>query len=226
MGIFPKALFSWVNRIDHTDIDFAEDINSVANELIGVETTLGIQPQVENSPAVGGPVTYTNVSARISATASGTNLPVVELNGSNQNVATGQQVITSYNVKYDPFQMWNGRNITIPVGGWWVVTAHNVWRDPFVGAGFSLMIMELNQNVVDTDVWNWALPNHNLWPLPVGSSSAGVNHCFFQGLANKGDQFSVLTTNGTYENPHQIKHAALKAHLVRVVTGSFNSDFV
>jgi hypothetical protein len=223
VAIFPKGLFSWVNRIDQQDIDYANDPNSLAGEVISVESTLGVQPQVEKNTPTGGTQTYKTVDARISDTLSGSNKPVVELVGYSQNVATGQSVYNTYAAQYDPHNCFNGRDITIPCNGWWIVTGNNIWEDCFMETGFSLMQLQINANPVKGHCWRWDRPNFNLWPIQQGSAASGFNEVVWQGLLHQGDRVSISSTNGTFRNPHVIANYDLKASFVRTITGSFTS---
>ena len=46
-AVYPNGYFTWTDRIDEVDIDYAEDINAVADDLSAVENTLGLLPQVQ-----------------------------------------------------------------------------------------------------------------------------------------------------------------------------------
>lgn len=223
MSIFPKGLFSWTNKIDQQNIDYANDPNSLAAEVISIETTMGVQPQVEKNTPAGGTATYATVDARITDTLAGTFRPVCELVGYGQNVATGQSVYNTFIDQFDPYNCFNGRDITIPCNGWWLVTGNNIWNDPFLDVGFSYMEMQINANPVKAHCWRWDRPNFSLWPIQSGAAASGFNEVVWQGLLHKNDRVSIFSTNGTYRNPHVIANYDLKASFVRSVSGSFTS---
>jgi hypothetical protein len=223
VAIFPKGIFNWLPRIDQVNIDYANDPNSLAAEVISVESTLGVQPQQEKNLPTGGTETYATVDARISDTLAGSNKPVVELLGFGQNVASGQSVYNTFAPSFDPYSCFNGRDITIPASGWWLVTQHNVWSDPLVNIGFSNCLLQCNGNVIHGHCWRWDIPNYHLWPIQRGSQQAGFNEMVWQGLLHQGDHLSVYTTNGTTCNPHVITSYSMRASFVRTITGTFTS---
>lgn len=222
-AIFPKGIFSWTNRIDQVNIDYANDPNSLAAEIISTETTLGVQPQVEKALPTGGSQAYTTIDARISDTLAGTFRPVCELVGYNQPVATGQSVYNTFKAQFDPDDCFNGRDITIPCNGWWIVTGNNIWEDAFEFVGFSYMELQINSNRAKAHCWRWDRPNLPLWPIQKGSIASGFNEVVWQGPLHSGDRLSIFSTNGTYRNPHHITNYDLKASYVRSISGTFTS---
>jgi hypothetical protein len=239
MGVFPNGLFSWLNRVDNVNVDYAEDPNALAGEIIAIETDLGVNPQVEKNIPTGGTSTYATVDARISDTLNRGQIPVCELRGTNQNCPSGKPIFNTHSVAYDPFSMFNGQDITIPCNGWWIVTSSNNWSSPRVNTGFSLCTLYMNGGPMHVHCWRWDFPNpiylpncfpgyfsddyrYNTSPaLP--SADTGWNFTTWQGLAHAGDRFQVQSFNGTTTNPHALNSYTLKASFVRSVTGTFTS---
>lgn len=241
MAVYPRGFFSWLNRVDNQDVDYAEDPNSLAAEIIAVETTLGVNPQVEARPPLGNAQAYDTMSDRVSANMLGLSRPVCSLVGANQSVPSGASLYNTFGVDYDPFSMFNGQDITIPVNAWWIITASNNWSNPQVGTGFSLLSLMLNGVPVNISAWRWDFPNSNLLPHifsgspfisvnPGGPSAptstgadSGYNTVTWQGLAHAGDRFQARSSNGTTINPHVINSYTLKACYLRSISGTFAS---
>src|SRR5579862_3663844 len=147
--VFPNAIFTWQDRVDQVNIDFANDINSVASDLISVESTLGANPQVESNPPSGGtPLTYSSVSSRISDAMQNAQLPVCILRADPfvvNNTSVGQ--LTNFNSVYDPYSMFNGTDMSIIANGWYMFTVHQTWS--WWSDGYSHTYLSTSGNNVD-----------------------------------------------------------------------------
>lgn len=236
---YPNSVFTWTDRVNNEDIDYANDINSVASDLISVESTLGANPQIETNAPVGLPVTYPTVSARISDAMTNTQMPICELRNNNiavPNITAGN--LNPYLVSFDPHNLFNGFDLTIPSNGWWIVTATQRW--PGWTDGYSHMTLCLNgaSNIVDETLLNWEFPGNSVvagvpgrWQLPQAVGVGGgpgtlrsiLTSVFFQGLAHVGDRFSVFSENGTSLAQHVLTSLTLKASMIRKITGTFVS---
>src|ERR1700733_10283842 len=127
-SIYPNAIFGWVPRIDQVNIVFANDPNTIATEIQGIETVIGTNPPIETQPPVGSNITYPTMSARLSAAMNNANLPYAVLTGNNFFINQGQQLFNSYRATQDPYKMYNGQDITIPCNGYWSVHADQKWN--------------------------------------------------------------------------------------------------
>lgn len=250
-SIYPSGIFAWTDRVNQEDIDFANDPNSLASEIISIENTLGANSQVERFLPVGNAITYPTVSARISDAMTNQQLPVVELRKTSTIVPNNTfGNMNTYKAVYDPYFSFNGSDLTIPADGWWYVSASQSWTN--WQDGYSYMIMTLNgaSNIVDATLFNWEFPGNFLGvaqpnqgpgaggggrfqviPNATGPGNSGSGPTLrpittsvnFQGLVHKNDRFSIFSENGTSNASHLVNNLVLKASMLRKVTGTFTS---
>jgi hypothetical protein len=224
--VFPNGIFSWIDRVDQQSVDFAGDINSVASDLISVESTLGTNPQKEPSPPSGGtPLTYATVSARISDAMQGAQLPVCVLSGIPAIVNnTSAGLLNNYTVAYDPFSYFNGTDITIKNAGWYIVNAHQYWT--WWNDGFAHQFLTVNgsSNILDEDLVDWEFSGNGAdesdestprWQV-VGLRSR-ITRNFWQGRLNKGDRLSILSENGSSNTNMKISSMVFTAAMLRTL---------
>ena len=221
--IYPSAIFSWVDRVDQVNIDFANDINSVASDLISVEATLGANPQNESNPPAGGqPVTYSNVSARISDAASAALMPVCVLRSGGfvvDNVSSG--MLTPFTSIYDPYSMFNGTDITTTANGWFLFTVHQTWS--WWNDGYTHTYLQTNGNTVEEDLINWEFAGN----IKSDEESDEVPrwqrfgkrtrtaHLVWQGRCSVGERVSILAENGTSNTAMQVTYTALHVAMLK-----------
>src|SRR5580692_11090897 len=127
--VYPNGILSWTDRTDDVNEVDANDVNTLASDLISVETTLGTTVEIEPSPPVGTPITYSSASARITDAMNNRQMPVSSLVSNSAvvgNTTTG--VMNKYVVAYDPYGVYNGNDITIPSDGWWYISASQIWQ--------------------------------------------------------------------------------------------------
>lgn len=247
-SIFPGGIANWTDRIDQVNRVFAVDTNTLASEMISIEKTLGINPQIEKKPPVGTTVTYTSTDARISDAMRNAQMPVVLLTRDHldMNNVSGA-VLNTYNASYDPAKSYNGTDITIPANGWWIVTSEQTWN--WWNDGFSHHALTFNglNNIVDEDLIDWEfsgniklttpnqITNQGEQNFPGGFNPGGpprwlqygkrsrTTKVAWQGLCHKGDRFSVFSENGTSHASHRAFALELKASMIRSVSGNFVS---
>lgn len=236
--VFPNGLFQWTDRIDEVNIDFAEDINSVASDLISVENTLGTNPQIEkNSPNGSPPVTYGDVDDRISDAMNNALVPVCILRSAPfavNNTLAG--VTTPFNLVYDPYNMYNGTDLTINVNGWFMFTVHQTWS--WWNDGYSHTYLTTSGNNVDEDLIDWTFAGN------VQGSGGGVigpngqtttrwqqfgnrpriAHISWQGRCTPGERVSVLAENGTSNASLQVTYTAFKVSMIKTLSSSLSSN--
>lgn len=227
---FPNALFTWTDRVDQVNIDFANDINSVASDLISVENTLGTNPQTEkNPPNAKKKIKYSTVDARISDAMANAQLPAVILRSNSfvvNNTSAGD--LTNFNKSYDPFGMYNGTDLTIVQDGWYYFTVHQTWQ--WWNDGYSHTMLTTNGNIVDEDVINWEFAGNKTganadiprWQK-FGLRSI-IAHVNWQGRCAQGERISVLAENGTSNTKMQVTYTSLKASMVKTLPPSDVSD--
>lgn len=234
--VYPNGIFPWTDRVDEEDIDFANDINSTVADLESVETTLGTTPQIEPSPPSGNPITYPTVSARISDAMDNSQLPYVSLGASTftcPNNTSGNLI--PYQRNLDPFNSYNGTDITAPASGWWIINTVQTWN--WWNDGYSHHMLCLNGfgNILHEDFVNWEFPG-NLFPtgLPVPVQLLQPRWWQFgkrnirttvtwQGPLHEGDRLSVLAENGTSNPAHVLSGLSFKGIMIRTITGTFTS---
>lgn len=226
--IYPSAFFSWgPDRVDELDVDFANDVNAPAAEVISVETTLGVNPQIEKNPIGGGnPIVYDTVDDRISAMQQGI-LPYISLtfdefqvpnffqpNG-GIGIGTNYGYLNSYNIATDPFDMYNGNDITAPVTGWYIITINQDWD--YWTTGYHRCSFWLDGNFFCDHMWRWDFagnfPGGWWWPdyLINPQPRMGHNNVTWQGILTEGTRMSVYSENGCPDTPHRVSNGSFKA---------------
>lgn len=216
-AVYPNTTFTWRDRIDNEDPVFANDVNSMADEVIATQATLGTNPQQEKNPIINNiPVNYASVDARISDTLAGSLKPVVELSTQNLPCRAGQLIFNSYISRFDPFRMYNGNDVVVPADGWWIITSTQQWEEP-IGflTGFSRCGLLLNGVLRHFHDFRWDFPNRGLVPFGFALGIFGYNTLTWQGLLKKGDRFQIQSCNGTFFEPHHIITGDLKACWIR-----------
>lgn len=238
--VYPNGTFAWTDRVDEQDIDFANDINSVASEVISTESTLGVNAQIEPNPPSGIPINYPTVSARITDAMNNNQLPVVSLGNSQftcGNNSSGSLI--NYKINYDPFGCYNGTDITCPVDGWWIISGTQTWNWWNDGYSHHMLCFNGFGNILHEDFVDWefsgnAVPGLNgtggFFGVPIVTPRWWVfgkrprrTQVWWQGPLHEGDRLSVLAENGTSNAAHVISGLTLKATCTRRISGSFVS---
>lgn len=224
--VYPKALAGWTDKIDQVNTVFAADPNSLAAEILAIESTLGRMPQVEGSPPLGTPVTYGSVSERITDTLLGNQLPYVSLYAPAFNVGYGTAPIAGifnrYRVLADPHGFFNGSDITIPADGIYLVDVYQAWA-PFT-TGYVQVGLTINNVWTRGDIWKWDFPDIGAAflgrPQVDNYPNRNATHGFlWMGSLSKGDRIRVTSENGTPFNPYPTVGATLKAFYLRALPG-------
>lgn len=224
--IYPKAIASWTNRVDEEDVVFANDPNSLAAEVISIEKTLGVMPQVEKNPILGNPVTYASVDARLSAIQQAQQLPVCSLYQvlhKVDNFFHPDGVLTTFQRVYDPFGMYNGSDIIIPVEGWYIIYSNQLWDWWDSGWNRHGLYFNGKSYLIDEVFARWDIssnvPGGYWWHRPMAASIV------WQGLLKEGVRVSIYQENGTSDRFHNAGKISLKAACVSKVSGTFNNIF-
>jgi len=228
-SIYPNGIFTWTDRVDQVSIDFANDSNSLASEIISIEGTLGTTPEIEPHPPYGNAITYATVSSRITDAMNNSQMIVCSLTNPKitlPNNTVGQ--LNTYNLSYDPFNMFNGVDITIPANGWWLITATQTWSGWEDGYSHFSLCLNGTSNIIADDLINWEFPGNNTTAgLPGRWQQFGARSIStaitWQGLAHAGDRFSGLSENGTSNAAHVVTNLTMKASMLRKVSGTFTS---
>lgn len=225
-AVFPNSLASWTDRRDELDVVFANDPNSIAAEVAAVELALGTNPHVEKNPIIPGPsgtVVYNNVDARISDVLNGGQIPVCYLTSDEQLVHNNQPAGANYGEwnsygaqNVDPFNMYNGVDITIPVSGWWHVNMSQYWD--WWSTGYHGMWFWVDGFFHRNHHWQWDFPGNELggyWYRDVFTQRPTTTHIEWEGPLQAGQRIRVLSENGCPHTPHRAYNMSFAASFVR-----------
>lgn len=217
---YPNSILSWTDRIDDVNIVYAIDPNTIAADLISVETVLGTNPQIEPSPPLGTPITYASLSARITDAMNNAQMPYVSL--TQQKIAcpssSGGQ-LNYYRADFDPYRMHNGTDITFPCDGWWIVTSSQTWD--WWDTGYSHFWLGLNGigNILAEHLVDWEFPGNTFYNGVPGrwqlfGKRTMTSTVWWQGPAHKGDRISGVSENGTTNASQNVSNLSLKASCI------------
>jgi hypothetical protein len=228
MSTYPKGIETWVNRIDDVNIVFAADPNSLAAEIIAIEQNVGTMPAVESKPPVGKPVSYTSMSARLTDTLLGNQKPFVDLAAGLGKVAYGSAgdghgQFLSFSKNYDPFNYYNGSDITIQASGVYAIDHYMTWS--YQTNGYVASYVYINNVNSKGDLWHWS-------DFAVDSPAQfnyagrwGTTAVTFSNIAlQKGTRLRVVAENGTATNPVQIENAFLRCQFLRAIPGGVGTE--
>lgn len=238
--VYPAGVLPWTDKIDNSDIDFANNVNTLAAEIESIENTIGTNPEIEQAPPTGLPVNYSSLSARVSDAMSNAQLPYCRLFTTDfkvDNISAGLRVL--FQPSTDPYNCYNGNDITIPVQGWWFITSKVHWG--WWSNGYSHQSLALNgsSGILDEAILNWEFPG-NIQPLSYTAEGIPIPGGFpfppghlprwqqygnrnirtnvtFNGLLNKGDVISVYVENGTTNTFQNCASINLHAIMLRTV---------
>lgn len=219
MGVFPKALSSWTNRVDGRDIVWAADPNSLAAEIIAIEKALGTMPSVEPKPPVGNPITYANLSWRVTDTLLGTRKPYVGLSAGRFHLAYqahtldhGQRV--TFTNANDDYGYFNGTDITIRANGIYIVNNYVTWS--YYTSGYVASYITINNVDERGDMWKWNFPSS-------GPSDGtyngrwGTTSSTWMGQLKVGDRLQTVVENGTPLSPYPVINAEMTVQYLRAM---------
>jgi hypothetical protein len=201
MATYPNSIFFWQPRIDQQNIVFANDPNTLANEIIAVEQVVGVNPQTEKHPPIGTGYTYRTLDSRVSAAMANLEMPFAEFTANQFFINQGAQMFQTYRPAYDPFGIFDGQCATIPTTGWWQITAGQKWNqqgDNFIGGNAQFLF--INGAWVTAEIWEW----DNFFGNPAYhfasniTSANGFTRIFWQGVLNKGAKVQMLAVNSTF----------------------------
>jgi hypothetical protein len=224
MAVFPGGIFNWTDRVNYEDIDWAQDPNSLAADLIAVEKTLGVLPQQLANPNAGAPITFANVAQLLDYLASGAQIPVVEIQSAAQLVPNRQGSSTHYGAYnsyttsiYDPFALSNGTDVTAPVTGWYTVDAGEFWD--WNASGYNAAHLWVGAGLKATNRWDWAFQGNTqggYWQAESNVGRPGYTGIHWAGVVNQGQRISVISENGTSNQLATVRNLQLSIALTRL----------
>ena len=203
--VYPKALSSWTNRIDEVDVIWAADPNTLAAEIISIEQTLGLMPQVEPSPPVGNPVTYESVSARITDSGSGNLHPYVHVTNKSFKIGrTGPfsgAFLNPFEAVSDDYKFFNGTDITIKASGIYIAD-HSQQFEP-QNDGWVATLFVVNNNYL-------RIVKYDFVPVPRNITNYVSTEMHWMGDLIVGDRVRIATINATSKDPMTVTNSNLR----------------
>lgn len=224
MATYPNGIASWTNRIDNINTVWAADPNTLAAELVAVETSLGTNPQIESKPIAGNPVTYASLSARLSDTLAGTQRPYVAIGAGSFSVRYGTALdgygqFNVYTTKYSDHWGWyNGSDITVGVSGIYLVDVEQDWQY-YSGSGYYKLALTCDNINLRSQVWHWDFPSGSAsnYSANFAGRQATMGFAFMREFV-AGTRIRVVSENGTATNPVTAASSLLTLQYLRQAT--------
>jgi hypothetical protein len=216
-AVFPKSIVPWVDRIDQVNVVYAADPNSLAAEVIAIENTIGVMPQVEKAPYVGNSVTYSTVDARMSDILAGNLHPYTELSTQNFYCNNDERWFGNwghgnfYNRVYDSHGFYNGTDITVGVSGLYLVTAQQTWE--WHDSGFCFHHCYIDYNWCAGHRWDWDFANAG--PGYYDPTRLLTTSITYLGPITQGQRVSIVSENGTSRNPYHVISSNFRIYCLR-----------
>jgi hypothetical protein len=216
-AVYPASIFPWTNRVDQVNVIWANDPNSMAAELISIETTLGVMPQVEKAPYEGNSVTYASVDARLSDLLAANQHPYVELSASNFYVNNNERYngrwghCNYYQRVYDSHGSYNGTDITVPCSGLWLIVGEQNWE--WHDSGYCFHHCYIDNDWRAGHRWDWDFANAG--PGDYDDSRQLTTHISWMGPITGGKRVQIISENGTSRSPYKVNYSYLRAYCLR-----------
>lgn len=218
--VYPQAIAGWTDRIDEVDIVWAADPNSIAAEVLSIEQTLGKMPQIETGVPVGKPVSYSNVSARITDAMLNTQHPYVELINNDFRVGYGTwnyAVFNWYRVVEDAWGYFNGSDITVKAPGVYIIDSYQTWD--YWPDGYVSTALAINNTFARGDLWKWDFPSSG--PHDASYKGRWATTAFaWMGKLNTGDRVRIASANNTTNPSYHGINSSLRMLYLRGLTAS------
>jgi hypothetical protein len=215
---YPASLLNWTQRLNSQTVQ-AADPNTLAAEIDAVEQFVGTNPHIESSALTGATKTFTNLSARVSATMLQSGHPYIELGQSAEKVyhsTNGTHVQkNTYNVTSSWPNYISAGNIVIKDAGIWIVNANQVWDS--AAAGWVMHILYAGSAQLRRSIFSYD-------QFPKGGSNSygerfinqyGMTETTYVGRLSAGTVISVSSGNYTNRNPLLIESMSLSAYFLR-----------
>lgn len=214
-AVYPNGIVPWSNRVDRLNTVYAVDPNTLAAEVVAIQSTIGTNPQIESSTPVGTKVVYATVNARIHDVQMGNQLPAITVTAPTFSVKNDGVLHTnSYpNTSFDPMSLANGIDFTVKAPGWYRVWAKQ--RYFWAASGFVMVKLTVGSNVVDEDFWSWDFSENK----PGGNwhNQPKMLSVMYEGVIQRGQRVSVTSVNSSNLTLLQVDQAVLKLSWVRSV---------
>lgn len=201
MATYPNSIFFWTPRIDQQNIVFANDPNTLANEIVAIESTLGTNPHKEKHPPTGTGYTYRSVDSRISAANGNWDMPWATFYGPNFFIGQGQSLYNTYKPYNDAYGIWNGKDVTIPATGWYNIYAAQKWNQHGNNfRGGNVLVLYWNGQFIDAAIWDWDnfFGDTSFHYVQQVYQAQGFSRINFGSFFTKGDHLQFLSVNSTF----------------------------
>ena len=215
--VFPKSELSWTDRIDQVNVVWAADVNSLAAEIVSIESTLGVMPQQEKAPYSGPAITYNTVDARLSDILAGNQMPYCSVSKTSDWVwndrdeGTNWGHFNTYSKVYDPWGMYNGSDITIPTSGLYLITGKQQWG--WHDSGYLWFSCYIDDDWECGYRWDWDFGEFGPGYYE-NDRYANTQFNHMTALA-AGKRIRVVSENGTSFNPYPISNSWLRVFCLR-----------
>lgn len=181
-SIYPNGLKTWTDRRNRIDDVDASDVNSAYAEISSIQKVLGTNPHYVPLTPRGTYKTYANVGARLNAMHLGQDVPMWRLAYGSFDFQNKTEKYVGYSVVNDPYNYYNGSDITIPTNanGMYEVMVSNWWD--FNANGYRWTSLEINGHEVANDIKAGST---------AGSQRSVYMNFTWQGLVHAGDRLRV-----------------------------------
>lgn len=216
-AIYPKSILTWTDRIDEQDVVFANDVNTLAADLISVENTIGAIPQQEKSPFAGSPVNYATLDARVSDASAGNLHPYVSITNTAFTVFNLQGPgsrfghVNNFQKVFDPFGFYNGTDITVQTTGLYLITGSQQWG--WHDSGYLWHSLFIDGLWASGHRWDWNFPFTG--PGFFLDSRPATTAFTWMGPIAAGKRVQVVSENGTSFSSYPVSNSWLRVYCLR-----------
>jgi hypothetical protein len=208
MSSFPNSIRQFSTKRDGVDVNYASHINDLQDEVVGIENTLGVLPNIDSRLGASG--NFPTVKARLDAMSAGKHMPAfvagpaypfrVPPDGNWHTLP-----LLTPTSSQDPDGLWNGNGFTMNSSGIWVMIYYTSWlsnsasgsktvsvlRDGYVSQIYSGGAQEQYVPDIENDFWDELFGNQ-----PYISQPFTANHVECEYI-RAGETFSLSVRNQT-----------------------------
>lgn len=220
MAYYPNAIMGWTTRVDGEIVD-SDAPNDLADELIAVQTAIGINPMIEPHPLHAAPSQFSSLSARVSQAMLQSGHPFIQVGGDQghnifqSNNAQSLQHMPCNNVIYDWDDYRSNGSIVIKDAGVWFIHALMSW--PYVTGGWVTHCL-----MFDGDIRRRHVFDYDQFPSSGTNfygeryiNQLGWTETTYLGYVAAGTVVSIFVGNMCNHNPVSVQGAELSAYFLR-----------
>lgn len=141
---FPNGIATFTQKKDNVDVNYANDINRLQDEIVAIEQTLGVlintvtdlstevttDEQDEQQFETQTTTKFKNLADRLNWLQSGYHIRATHLTGSDwltnpTDVQSDPGLVLAMDkpsVNHDPYGLWNGKGLTLNKSGFWMIS--------------------------------------------------------------------------------------------------------